>query len=214
MGKLSQLDNLILSYPHSPSPSPSPLSLSLPFTLSFPSLTLTPPLLSLSYSHSPSPSPSPSLPLSLSYCSPDINECRYGTHSCDDNAECRNTPGSYTCTCNDGFSGDGFTCTARQSAKPLVCGPGYKPWGQRCMGKSNTLISSKSTKYWGSCCVADINECREGRHRCSRNAYCSNTLGSYTCTCASGYTGDGFTCTLQQQLVPCGEWNNPFLSHY
>ena len=40
------------------------------------------------------------------------------------------------CTCNEGFTGDGFTCAAEQIAAPLVCPPGYKPWGQRCVGKS------------------------------------------------------------------------------
>ncbi len=38
----------------------------------------------------------------------DINECV--GNPCDDNADCVDTPGSFTCTCRDGFTGDGFTC--------------------------------------------------------------------------------------------------------
>ncbi|XP_022808787.1 uncharacterized protein LOC111345773, partial [Stylophora pistillata] len=43
-------------------------------------------------------------------CFTDFNECRTSTHSCDDNAECKNTVGSYTCTCKAGHSGGGKSC--------------------------------------------------------------------------------------------------------
>ena len=39
-----------------------------------------------------------------------VEECGNGTHSCDVNAVCNNTLGSYNCTCKDGFRGDGKTC--------------------------------------------------------------------------------------------------------
>ena len=32
---------------------------------------------------------------------------------CDGNAVCTNTPGSFTCACNEGYSGDGTTCTGQ-----------------------------------------------------------------------------------------------------
>lgn len=40
----------------------------------------------------------------------DIDECAEGTDNCDVNATCTNEPGSFTCTCNFGFAGDGVTC--------------------------------------------------------------------------------------------------------
>ena len=40
----------------------------------------------------------------------DINECE-GGHGCDANAHCSNTKGHYTCTCIEGFTGDGQECT-------------------------------------------------------------------------------------------------------
>ena len=42
--------------------------------------------------------------------SPDINECELGIDNCDEQATCTNTQGSYSCACNAGWTGDGFTC--------------------------------------------------------------------------------------------------------
>ena len=41
----------------------------------------------------------------------DDDECTDGTDQCDTNAACTNSDGSYTCVCNVGYTGDGFTCT-------------------------------------------------------------------------------------------------------
>ena len=43
----------------------------------------------------------------------DANECDEGSASCDLNADCVNTQGSYTCTCKVGYSGDGIYCTSK-----------------------------------------------------------------------------------------------------
>ena len=40
----------------------------------------------------------------------DIDECMASMDLCHPNANCTNTPGSYTCACNEGYSGDGTTC--------------------------------------------------------------------------------------------------------
>jgi hypothetical protein len=40
----------------------------------------------------------------------DIDECATGADNCDTNADCTDTPGSFTCTCNQGYTGDGFSC--------------------------------------------------------------------------------------------------------
>ena len=42
--------------------------------------------------------------------------------------------------------------------------------------------------------VLDIDECGAPSPVCDINANCSNTRGSYICTCRAGYTGDGKTC--------------------
>ena len=45
----------------------------------------------------------------------------------------------------------------------------------------------------------DIDECAaNGTDLCSINAFCMDTVGSYNCTCYSGYTGDGVFCEGMQ----------------
>ena len=40
----------------------------------------------------------------------DVNECSADSNPCDDNADCSNTEGSYSCRCKLGFTGNGTTC--------------------------------------------------------------------------------------------------------
>ena len=44
----------------------------------------------------------------------DLDECSLDTDTCDDNAVCTNNAGSYTCTCNNGYSGNGTKCEGNQ----------------------------------------------------------------------------------------------------
>ena len=40
-----------------------------------------------------------------------------------------------------------------------------------------------------------MNECEAGTNHCDEmNADCTNTDGSYTCSCSPGYSGDGTSC--------------------
>ena len=48
--------------------------------------------------------------LNTEYCISDIDECQEETDNCDINAECSNAVGSFTCSCNVGFTGDGRSC--------------------------------------------------------------------------------------------------------
>ena len=41
----------------------------------------------------------------------DFDECVMNMSRCDENANCSNTDGSYNCSCNHGYMGDGFNCT-------------------------------------------------------------------------------------------------------
>ena len=44
------------------------------------------------------------------------------------------------------------------------------------------------------CVDVDIDECETENGGCSSVAICSNIVGSFTCECKTGYSGDGFTC--------------------
>ena len=42
----------------------------------------------------------------------------------------------------------------------------------------------------------DVDECLDGTHNCDVNANCTDTVGSFECTCVAGYAGDGVrNCT-------------------
>ena len=41
----------------------------------------------------------------------DVNECLRGTDNCSINALCNDTTGSYQCSCNIGYNGNGVNCS-------------------------------------------------------------------------------------------------------
>ena len=43
----------------------------------------------------------------------DIDECRNSSYKCDQYANCINTVGSYNCSCKEGFTGDGLSCSGK-----------------------------------------------------------------------------------------------------
>ena len=47
----------------------------------------------------------------------------------------------------------------------------------------------------------DINECELRINNCDVNANCSNTFGSFECTCSAGFMGDGVNCTSKDLPV-------------
>jgi len=45
----------------------------------------------------------------------DIDECATNNGGCSADANCRNTLGSFVCSCRPGYTGDGLTCTGNMN---------------------------------------------------------------------------------------------------
>lgn len=134
---------------------------------------------------------------------PDVDECLAGTDDCDANATCANTPGSFTCTCNAGYSGDGATCTDVDECTAATDNCSNDAGCTNTPGSFSCLCNAGFTGDGVTC--TDLDECTLATDNCDTNAACSNTPGSFTCTCNSGYAGDGVTCG---PLLSCPCWNN------
>ena len=53
----------------------------------------------------------------------DTDECQVETHNCHMNATCADVIGSFVCTCNSGFEGDGVNCVGKtQPGNPDLLG--------------------------------------------------------------------------------------------
>ena len=113
----------------------------------------------------------------------DMDECTDTVNPCSEKAKCKNSFGSYTCTCEEGFTGNGKICTDVDECNEGKC-------------SANTTCLNTEGSYTCSCkpgfisdrtdCY-DRNECEEKSHNCSSNAVCTNTVGSYDCSCKEHY---------------------------
>jgi len=123
-------------------------------------------------------------------CDPD--ECAMGTDNCDTNALCVNTIGSFTCTCNAGYTGDGVTC---DDIDECATGVDNCDANAICTNLPGTFSCDCAAGYDGDGITCnDIDECGLGIDNCDANAVCTNTPGAFVCACNDGYMGDGTSC--------------------
>ena len=58
------------------------------------------------------------------------------------------------------------------------------------------ILMTKITKHQFQFFFSDIDECADSSlNNCDSNADCTNTVGSFTCACNSGFSGNGTSCT-------------------
>ena len=142
----------------------------------------------------------------------DIDECSSDPSPCDENADCTNSDGSYSCTCKQGFAGNGTVCNGmRELSVSLhffpakICFYVTIQWNYP---ETYELIISLNIS-------SDVDECSAESSPCDENADCANSDGFYSCTCKQGFTGNGTVCEgnkgflfLNQntQLLPPWVW--------
>ncbi|XP_073252205.1 uncharacterized protein [Porites lutea] len=126
-------------------------------------------------------------------CFKDLDECTTGSHSCDVNSVCQNTVGSYKCSCNAGYTGDGKPCNDIDECSTSSHSCDVNTVCSNTVGSYTCACKAGFTGDGKTC--SDVDECSTKSHSCDVNAVCSNTVGSYACACTAGFTGDGFTCT-------------------
>lgn len=117
------------------------------------------------------------------FCSPDVNECIEG-NDCDEFADCKNSYGSYSCSCKDGYRGNGKECIKGK-------------WKWLCSRSGSEVVPVFSyflflTLYFFSVTVTG----RCSRENCDVYASClADPLSGITnCACQIGFIGDGLKC--------------------
>ncbi len=121
-------------------------------------------------------------------CGEEINEC--DPNLCENNSTCIDQVNGFSCACGGGFTG---TLCGINVCDTKHCNNGT------CSAGECICISG----YTGELCLHDVNEC--GNEPCGVGN-CSNTVGSYTCDCPSGFVEADGTCNNVNECtdIPCG----------
>ena len=136
----------------------------------------------------------------------DINECTDASHLCSSYATCTNTDGSYSCSCNTSYSGDGLAC---EDINECTDGSHQCSTNATCTNTVGSYICSCNIGFTGdgrngvNGCV-DINECEDSHFLCPEHSMCSNTIGGYKCLCKEEFAQRGNFC--QKAECPSGQY--------
>ena len=102
-----------------------------------------------------------------------------------DNSSCQNTLGTYSCTCNSGFDGDGAqgTCSDIDECSTDVANCQENSICVNSDGSFNCECNPGFINIDGVC--SDENEC--DKNPCIGSATCINNSGSFSCECDDGF---------------------------
>lgn len=128
----------------------------------------------------------------------DVDECRTHEDLCGVHSVCINTPGSFMCSCENGYVGEPPRSACKEPCADVKC-------GDHAFCKADAAEAycicdegwSFNPNNISAGCV-DINECESLSGKCGLNAICENSPGSFTCKCPSGYSGEPQTkCEIE-----------------
>ena len=120
----------------------------------------------------------------------DTDECLLTPGICGANAVCRNTRGSYSCSCLPSFVGSppSVACTT-QPCSGVTCS---QHAFCKAEGAEAFCVCEEGWTYDPANVAAgciDVNECGQPG-TCGENSVCTNLPGSHLCQCKPGYTGN------------------------
>ena len=75
----------------------------------------------------------------------------------------------------------------------------YKPTFIKHLGRVERFLKREFALF-----ISDADECNASVPLCDANANCQNTVGSFICTCKTGFTGDGFNCSGKKNMEETG----------
>uniref|UniRef100_A0A2K6PNX8 Uromodulin n=1 Tax=Rhinopithecus roxellana TaxID=61622 RepID=A0A2K6PNX8_RHIRO len=114
---------------------------------------------------------------------------------CHSNATCKEDEAATTCTCKEGFTGDGLTCVDVDEC--AIPGAHNCSANSRCVNTpgSFSCVCHEGFRLSPGLGCTDVDECAEpGLSHCHALATCVNVVGNYSCVCPTGYWGDGWHC--------------------
>lgn len=128
-------------------------------------------------------------------------------HDCHKNASCKRVDGfHYSCSCKDGFTGDGYNCTDINDCDPSRCN------GSSCCQNNGTChdhvlnyTCSCQAGFNGTYCGHNIDECKL-KNDCHSGS-CIDAINNYTCSCNRGY--ERYLCDRNIDDCtpnPCGKY--------
>ncbi|XP_035660298.1 uncharacterized protein LOC118405005 [Branchiostoma floridae] len=155
----------------------------------------------------------------------DVDECMLAVgdprrHTCV-NANCINTPGSYTCVCKEGYHKDGedkvcYDIDECRSDSTNDCDWVFG-YCNNTDGGYECLCDTGYISYDGGFTCEDFNECLVDNGGCER--ICKNYQGGYECDCGVAYflQADERTCTELDECATnnkCEYFCDDFVGHY
>ncbi|XP_052695200.1 neurogenic locus notch homolog protein 2-like [Crassostrea angulata] len=112
-------------------------------------------------------------------CKINTDECK--NDPCLNGATCTNTPGSFNCTCDAGWTGK----FCDEDINECLDNPCQN--GGTCSNSAGSFTCTCAGGFTGAVCNEDTDECQNDP--CLNGATCTNTPGSFNCTCDAGWTG-------------------------